>query len=187
MTEQIDAGKLNKAAQVLELRETAPGTWEWVPIRKIWASITFQSKTNLFSKVGIGARDAAIVVRRQELTLHNALRWGEQHLFLTSILPEGRLHWNVSAALVEIAQCQADMDEGGGARFPGVLTEKYMKFQQESPYSTNTITYVLVTPKAVTLQRGGVVAVNGTDYAVQLAHVLDPYKNEYEICRTEDL
>ena len=98
---------------------------------------------------------------------------GEQHLFLTSILPEGRLHWKVSAALVEIAQCQADMDEGGGARFPGVLTEKYMKFQQESPYSTNTITYVLVTPKAVALQRGGVVAVNGTDYAVQLAHVLD--------------
>ena len=57
----------------------------------------------------------------------------------------------------------------------------------ESPYSTNIITYVLVTPKAVTLQRGSVVSVNGTDYAVLLAHVLDPYKNEYEICRTEDL
>ena len=33
MADYIDAGKLNKAAQVLELRETAPGVWEWVPAR----------------------------------------------------------------------------------------------------------------------------------------------------------
>ena len=72
MADYIDAGKLNKAAQVLELRETAPGVWEWTPVRRAWASITFQSKTNLFSKVGIGARDAAVIVRRQHLTLHHA-------------------------------------------------------------------------------------------------------------------
>ena len=43
MADYIDAGKLNKAAQVLELRETAPGVWEWTPVRRAWASITFQS------------------------------------------------------------------------------------------------------------------------------------------------
>ncbi|MGO5023907.1 hypothetical protein ACTQ4E_12560 [Lawsonibacter sp. LCP25S3_G6] len=182
----IDGGRLDQRMEVLELKRIGD-RWSWQPIRRTRANVTMSTRSNLFSSVGIGARGAGIILRRQELTLHNALRWGDQHLFLTSILPEGRLHWNVSAALVEIAQCQADMDEGGGAKFPGVLTEKYMKFQQENPYSTNTITYVLVTPKAVTLQRGGVVSVNGTDYAVQLAHVLDPYKNEYEICRTEDL
>ena len=42
MADYIDAGKLNKAAQVLELRETAPGVWEWVPARRTWASITLQ-------------------------------------------------------------------------------------------------------------------------------------------------
>ncbi len=67
MADYIDAGKLNKAAQVLELRETAPGVWEWVPARRTWASITLQPKTNLFSKVGIGARNAAVIVRRQAL------------------------------------------------------------------------------------------------------------------------
>lgn len=183
----IDAGKLDKPAQVLELKETGAGVWEWTPVRRAWASITFQPKTNLFSKVGIGARDAAVVVRRQSLTLHNALRWGDIHLFLTSIVPMGRNHLDVDAAVVEVAQCQADMDEGGGVQFPGVLTEKYLKFEQENPYATNALTYVLVTPKPIRLQRGGVVAVNGTDYAVQLAHELDPYKNEYEIARTEDL
>ena len=55
------------------------------------------------------------------------------------------------------------------------------------PYSTNAITYVLVTPKAIQLQRGGLVGVDGTNYEVQLAHVLDPWKNEYEIMRREDL
>ena len=97
MADYIDAGKLNKAAQVLELRETAPGVWEWTPVRRAWASITFQSKTNLFSKVGIGARDAAVIVRRQPLTLHHALRWGDTHLFLTSIVPMGRNHLEVDA------------------------------------------------------------------------------------------
>lgn len=187
MADYIDAGKLNKAAQVLELRETAPGAWEWASVRRAWASITFQSKTNLFSKVGIGARDAAVIVRRQPLTLHHALRWGDTHLFLTSITPMGRNHLEVDAAVVEVARCQADMDEGGGIRFPGVLTEKYARFAQESPYAANTLTYVLVTPKPIRLQRGGVVAVNGTEYAVELAHELDAYKNEYEITRTEDL
>ena len=187
MVDHIDAGKLDKPAQVLELKETSAGVWEWTPIRRAWASITFQPKTNLFSKVGIGARDAAVVVRRQSLTLHNALRWGDIHLFLTAIVPMGRNHLDVDAAVVEVAQCQADMDEGGGVKFPGVLTEKYLKWEQPEPYSVNRLTYVLVTPKPIVLTRGGLVSVNGVNYEVQVAHTLEPYKNEYEIVRTEDL
>ena len=76
-------------------------------------------------------------------------------------------------ALIEVAESMIDDDIRAG-------------FDRESPQA-KMLAKLLVTPKAVTLQRGGVVAVNGTDYAVQLAHVLDPYKNEYEICRTEDL
>ena len=48
MADYIDAGKLNKAAQVLELRETAPGVWEWVPARRTWASITLQPNQPVF-------------------------------------------------------------------------------------------------------------------------------------------
>ena len=68
-----------------------------------------------------------------------------------------------------------------------MLTEKHLKWEQPEPYSINRITYVLVTPKAIRLQRGGLVGVDGTNYEVQLAHVLDPWKNEYEIMRREDL
>ena len=104
MADYIDAGKLNQPVQVLELRETAPGVWEWTPVRRTWASITFQSKTNLFFQGGYrGPGDAAVIVRRQALTLHYAPPLGAiPHLFLTSIVPMGRNHLEVDAAVVRV-------------------------------------------------------------------------------------
>ena len=187
MKPSIDAGKLRDVLQVLELKENPKGTWTWQKVRKARGQVELSTGQNLFSTVGIGARGAEIVLRRQPLTLHNALLWGEQHLFLSAILPEGRLHLRVQAALVEPTECQADMDQRGGIRFPGILTEKYMKWEQPEPYSVNRLAYVLVTPKPIQLQRGSLVGVSGINYEVQLAHTLDPYKSEYEIVRTEDL
>ena len=204
MADYIDAGKLNKAAQVLELRETAPGVWEWTPVRRAWASITFQSKTNLFSKVGIGARDAAVIVRRQPLTLPHALRWGDTHLFLTSITPMGRNHLEVDAAVVETVACAAVRTEdtvGENGRpvhreamrvtFPAVLTEKYVRYEREDTHAESETAYVLVTGKPIELKEGDLVTVRegparGT-YHVQAAHWLDPYKSEYEMAWRGDV
>jgi hypothetical protein len=198
MSEQIGAGRLNKAVQVLELQETAPGAWEWVSIRRTWAMLTLQTKKNLFSTVGIGAHGAEIVLRRQDLTLHNALLRGEQHLFLSAILPEGRLHLRVQAALVEPVTCLATRTEdtvGEAGRpttaetmrmtFPGVLTEKYARYEREETHAENETSYVLVVPKAIQLQASDLVTVQEGSakgvYYVTICHVLDPYKNEYEI------
>ena len=95
MKPSIDAGKLRDVLQVLELAESPEGTWTWQKVRKARGQVELSTGRNLFSTVGIGARGAEIVLRRQDLTLHNALLWGEQHLFLTAILPEGRLHLRV--------------------------------------------------------------------------------------------
>lgn len=188
MADYIDAGKLNKAAQVLELRETAPGVWEWVPARRTWASITLQPKTNLFSKVGIGARNAAVIVRRQPLTLHHALRWGDTHLFLTSITPMGRNHLEVDAAVVRVETVRQMAERDTVVQtFPGVLTEKYVRHGQEWPMSVNEPGLVLVTPKAVTLPPGGLVEARGALWEILAPHELDEFKNEYEIGRTVDL
>ena len=104
----IGAGSLDQLLEVLELRETASGVWEWVPVRRAWAQVAQTAKTNLFSKVGVGARDAAVVLRRQPLTLHQALRWKGQHLFLTAITRRDRNHMDVAAALVDTVEvlCQ---------------------------------------------------------------------------------
>ena len=104
----IGAGRLDQLLEVLELRETSSGVWEWVPVRRAWAQVAQTAKTNLFSKVGVGARDAAVVLRRQPLTLHQALRWKGQHLFLTAITCRDRNHMDVAAALVDTVEvlCQ---------------------------------------------------------------------------------
>lgn len=53
----IGAGKLDQPLEVLELRETSAGVWEWSAIRRAWGQVEQTAKTNLFSKVGVGARD----------------------------------------------------------------------------------------------------------------------------------
>ena len=137
MSEQIGAGRLNKAVQVLELQETAPGAWEWGQFVGHGPCSPSRQRKTCFPRWELGPR-RGVVLRRQDLTLHNALLRGEQHLFLSAILPEGRLHLRVQAALVEPVTCLATRTEdtvGEAGRpttaetmrmtFPGVLTEKY--------------------------------------------------------------
>lgn len=180
----LDAGRLSERLEVLELQETSPGVWEWVTIRRTWAQVEQTAKTNLFSKVGVGARDAAVVLRRQALTLHQALRWKGRHLFLTAVTERGRNYQSVSAALVEVDTVK--LRAAGAAEamtFPGVLTETYAKHEQEWPMSVNELGLVLVTPKAIALRPGCLVEARGAAWEVLAPHELDQYKNEYEIGR----
>ena len=198
MKPSVDAGKLRDVLQVLELKESPEGTWTWQKVRKARGAVELSTGRNLFSSVGIGARGAEIILRRQPLTLHNALLWGEQHLFLSAILPEGRLHLRVQAALVEPVECLATRTEdtvGEAGRpttaetmrmtFPGVLTEKYARYEREETHAENETSYVLVVPKAIQLKASDLVTVQEGPakavYYVTICHVLDPYKNEYEI------
>ena len=200
----IGAGKLDQPLEVLELRETSAGVWEWVTIRRAWAKVEQTDKTNLFSKVGVGARDAAIVLRTQPLTLHNALRWKGQHLFLADITKRDRNHLYVGAALVEPVTCTAQgyttkVGEGNRPQkverdpvtFPGVLTEKYVKYEKEDTFAKSRRGLVLVTAKPIRLREGDLVTVQAGPaaavYNVQACHVLDAYKNEYEMEFSRDV
>lgn len=200
----IDAGRLSERLEVLELREAEPGVWAWETVRKTWAQVVPSEKTNLFSRVGIGARDVQLILRHQAITLHNAFGWRGQHLFLSTIVPQGRGHLEVSAALVEPVQCVAQPwhnEKGAGNRaervndhsvtFPGVLTEKYIRHQPEESYAKTSSVYVLVTPKLVNLREGVLVTVQAGPaagvYHVQAHHVLDEFKNEYEIAFSRDI
>ena len=200
----IGAGQLDQPLEVLELKETSAGVWEWAAVRRAWGQVEQTAKTNLFSKVGVGARDAALVIRRQPLTLHNALGWRGRHLFLTAITENGRNHLSVSAALVEPVTCTAQgyttkMGEGNRPQkvetdpvtFPGVLTEKYVKYEQEDTFAKSRRGLVLVTAKPIRLREGDLVTVQSGPaaavYNVQVCHVLDAYKNEYEMEFSRDV
>ena len=188
----LDAGRLSERLEVLELQETSPGVWGWTTVRRAWAQVEQTTKTNLFSKVGVGARDAAVVLRRQPLTLRQALRWKGRHLFLTAITNLDRGHLNVAAALVNPVDCRTEGEEGAsGLQFPGILTEKYVRYEQEDTYAKARRCLVLVTPKVIDLSEGALVTVTEGPakavYNVQACHVLDPHKNEYEMDFSRDV
>lgn len=200
----IDAGRLAEKVQVLQFTEAQQGVWEWKPVREARAQVELSARRSLFSDVGIGARAAELILRRQALTLHNAILWGDKHLFLTSIIPEGRTHLRAEAAIVSAAECLATRTEsalGEGNRpvsaevmrvtFPGILTEKYMRYEREETHAETDAGYVLVTPKQIALKAGDLVAVQEgpakAKYNVTAAHVLDSFKNEYEIAFRSDV
>lgn len=201
---RYSASALRERLEVLELA-AVEGGWNWAPARETWAGVEVSDKSNLFSKVGVGARDATLVLRKQPITLHNAVRWRGEHLFLTSIV-EGRPGWlDVRAARVEMTRCRAASVRNGmgvGNRpvrnvrdmgdFPGVLTEKYMGYRLGETHAETERTLVLVTPKPVSLEAGDLVTLldgpmAGEVWNITAAHRLDLYKNEYEINRKEDV
>lgn len=180
-------GDLKERVQVLAL-ETSDQSVRWLCCRTVWGNVQPMTTQTVFARAGVSAPGVQIVLRRQALRMTNALRWRGQHIFITDVRPIGDGHLLVTGALVALSKCVKDVNlPGGGLEFPAVLTEKYLRHDQLEPYATNTITYVLVTPKTIHLTRGALVKVNHVNYEVQLAHVLDETKNEYEIVRTEDL
>lgn len=202
MAQYLGAGKLDKPAQVLECQEADNGVWKWVPVRRIWAAIDLQQKTNLFSKIGVGARDAAIVIWQQELTLHNAIRQGGTHFFLTSITERNRNQLDVRAALCEPVTLMAKPKTRTGRNalnrpivtqqpsftFPGILTELYHRNAPDEIYRTETLQRVLVTPKVIRFRAGDLVQTGDeVPYTIRQVMDLDPYKNEYVIERQEDV
>lgn len=207
----MDAGELRHRLGVLECRSIhrSDGGADhlWAITASVWGKVELGTGNNLFSRVGIGARDATITLRDRPLDLHQALRWDGQHLFLTSIdRNEGFI--TAKAAVVsltdwEAARHKTGIDTGRGNRpkrevlpplcFPGVLTEKYLGHTPpaEDGHATVESRYVLVTPKAVEIAPGDLVVNHAADtagtYVVELCHCLDPFKNEYEIYRKEDV
>lgn len=190
-------GNMKEPVAILRLHQQGD-TYEWQKSSQIWTKAEPQSKINLFSKVGIGQKSIRFTMRKQNLTLHDAIRWQRKHCFLTDIREIDRMYLEVTAALIDPAPCIAfhtnhalndlnrpAFEDTRIAEFPGFLTEKYLGFEQKEIQAEIETTYVLVTPKAVTLQPGDLVQVGEDFYTVKIIHNLDGYKNEYEIHRKE--
>ena len=179
----IDAGELRERIEILEYQQK-DGAYTWQPIRKSWAKAVLTTKKNIFSTRAVGASGVTFTIRRQDITLGHAVRWGGQHCFITSIIPLDRLHLVVEAALVDLTDCEYKED---GIRFQAVVQEKYVKFDELNPMDINELRHVLIVPKAIRLDPGKLVEVNGIPCPVRIPHELDSWKNEYEIERTVEL
>lgn len=179
----VGAGEMRERPYVMKLVATESGM-EWQPQRRTWAMAELSTRKNIWSVHGIGSTGVSFVMRRQDLEMENALRWHNQHCFITSITPCGYGHIKVEAAIVEIVQCENKYE---GLSFPAIMTEEYHRHEQLEPYAINTLRHVLVTPKCIKLQPGKLIRIEKVDWPILTAHTLDPYKNEYIIERTVDL
>ena len=170
-----NAGMLRERVHLLTLSEQPDGC-TWQKTAAFRAAVSYPKGSNLFSKVGIGVRSVQLKLRRRDdLTLHHAMLLDGQHLFLTKIdLDTDRLYQTVEAAAITPVLCAVSRKE--------VTTDA----RHNRPTLTET-TYVLVTPKAVTLRTGEVVTIGEDAFCVQIGHTLDPYKNEYEVMCKEDV
>ena len=182
-SEFVDAGSMDQRLAVQTLAQDGKA-YRWKATRATWAKAVLDTKTNVYSVHGIGTAGVTFTLRQQPLDLGNALLWRGQHCMITAIRPLGRLHLTVEAALVVVSE---GADKYTGATFPAIMTEKYLGHQQLEPQAINTLRHVLVTPKAIELTPGKLVEVAGTPWPIQVAHLLDPWKNEYELERTVDL
>nr|WP_325295345.1 hypothetical protein [uncultured Oscillibacter sp.] len=162
--------------------------YAWEVKRSTWAAAEQDTRKNLFSSVGIGARGVTFTLRRNpELTIVHSFLWRGQFCFLTSIVDGDPGFQVVQAALCDLVDCIKDADmETQGCRFPGILTEKYVGHEQLDPHAEVTGDLVLVTPKVVSLKPDSWVLIGDRHFLVRIPHELDRYKNEYEIRRTED-
>lgn len=206
----MDVGKLRHRLELLELRSVPINgemTYQWAVTRLVWGLVELSDRTNLFSRVGIGARDATITLRDTDLSCFNAIRWAGRHLFLTSITREGGF---ITAKAADVCPSfwtattfRTGVDSARGNRpkreqlpaihFSGILTEKYLghKPPEDLGHAVSETRYVLVTPKAVQMTPGDLVmtresGISGV-YVVETLHCLDAYKNEFEIYRKGDV
>jgi len=195
----MQAGEFKEPVSVMEL-QSAGNVYGWAEKRPTWAKVEKQDKTNLFSQVGIGAKSVKFTMRKQDVSLRNALRWQGQHYFLSDINEINRMYYEVTAARIEPKTCivtrlittknelnRPVTEPQIVLTFPGCLVEKYMGYSQQKPQAVSEIQYVLVVPKAITLELADLVEIDGVTYNVQIAHTLDDYKNEYEIVAKKDV
>lgn len=195
----MNPGELNQRIEVLCFKKW--GTkYSWKSSATIWGKVEVLDKINIFSKVGIGVKSYKFTIRGRFLTLHQALNWRGRFYFLTDIKEIDRMYLEVTAAQIEPKLCTAvrtttiknELNRPVTSSeifltFPGCLTEKYIRYNQEKPQAINESTYVLVTPKSVILSAGELVKIEDIIYNIQIVHSLDEYKNEYEISIKKDV
>ncbi len=181
-------GEFRRQGRLLRLRTDDKGNLAWCPIQTLWMKAEKKTGGNIFSSVGLSAESWEFLVRKQEMTVQDAIMLDGVHYFLTDIQEPYSGFLLVQAARVKIVMCRGGMEKQNATfSFPAAVTEKYVRHEEPRPMSMNIITYVLITPKQVALKAGSLVDVEGEAFEVMGCHTLDEYKNEFEVCRKKDL
>ena len=198
----MNAGRLQQSVELLELVEV-DGNFSWEVMRRSAAAVpksklSSQTLRSRFSAIGKTVEPIVLQLRRQPLTLDHAIRYKGQHCHLTKLYDEERIYLTVEAGIVRVETCMVykspedeealfPADYEPDFSFPAAVTEKYGRWEEERPMSSNELSLVLVVPKPVRLIPGRIVWVMGMPWEVRVPHELGEHQNEYEVVRKADL
>ena len=198
---------LDDKVEVLTLQKTGD-EYRWERERSAWASVSTDSRSNVFSSVGTAAMGVTVTMRNDgRFDLSKAMRWAGKFLFPTAIeVGEARDRVAVKAAVCDfVSPCTATgyttvLGEGNRPQkvektpltFPGIITGKWSGYEKTDTHAAEDDTIVLVTPKEIVLEVGDLVtieeAVLQAVYNVQKRHLLSGInKNEYELAFSRDV
>ena len=176
---------MSRKIQILDYTLTAQG-YKWQAGRSVWASTARASRRALFSTFGMSTTDTMDIVCHELLPLMQCVQIGDRKAFITEAVIESHQRFRMTAAFADVYACSYITNAGETVAFEGLLTEKYTRYAEVNPYAVTDITCVLVTPKEVEIDHGKVIRIGDHDYHMTVRHLLDPYRNEYEVMRHDE-
>lgn len=188
---------MNERISIMEFQ--GGPVYSWVEVASAWAKSEALDKNTFFSKVGSGGKITKFTLRKCGLSLLNAILWKGKYYFISHIA-EDKMNLEVTTTQITPQMCIAkrntvtkdDLNRpvqnlDTVATFPGCLIEKYLGYYQQQPQAINEIRFVLVTPKVIALETADIIQVGTDIFNVQIPHLLDEYKNEYEIALIKEV
>lgn len=192
---------LTAKLELLKLQKTSENEFKWCAYHTTFGEIKQTSSRNIFSKVAMSAFSLTVTLRAQELSLQDSIKWGDKQLYITGIDRISDRH-SITVTAVNIKPCTVfqqvksyKLNELNNpvpngkvtSRFPAWITEKYVKYSQADPFAGLSDALVLIVPEVVPdIPVGDVILVDDKKYVVEIQHLLDPDRNEYEIVRRRD-
>ena len=192
---RMDHELVIQAFSVRESGEIKIGSWENTAV--LFAGKEEKNGLSVYASHAAAKRTSTkFYVRAEtEITQHNRVVFCGVPYTLTGISEKGRDLLELSAVQVRDDTCSVyrrDAQVDAYKRpicgvppkvmeFPAVLVEKYLGFTQNAPMAQTQTTFVLVTPKEVSLKIAGLVEVNDARYAVRICHTLDEYKSSMRL------
>lgn len=192
----LKAGSLNKEVKIQDFKNNA-----WGDKETCWAQITPKERV-IYSQYASAIHGAEFVIRNTTITPAYAFKVGSQHYMIVDPIEEieNGAGIKISAAAVTLATCTRSAQtytlgtlnrpEYGTAQttsFPGILAQRYIRWEQQQPNAETEEGLILTVPKSVTLEAGDIVKISNKPYAVRTCYTLGVYHNDYEIVREADV
>lgn len=178
-------------------------TWIGSDNSKLWTKKEVEDKKCVYSSLGQAAdlTTRFIIRYNKNITKHNSIIHNGNHYVIASILDIGNKHCYLEVKTAQVTPIMCELRRYSGQldvlnrpikepstvmTFPAYVTEKHIKYNAEY-YANVAEMYILITPKIVQPNLGDLVVINNIKYNIQAAHLMDVYRNEYEIAVNKEV